>query len=117
MQIDPCAEHHTCHRKLPPDGAPVYFGDNIATAGAWVPHGMGELYLDGDLQQQGYYVKGKLNGNGILVFKDGVKWEGGFLNGDLHGVGTFYYLDGTSKEALLSHNHIQCFKDGKFTFI
>jgi hypothetical protein len=100
-------------RKTIPDQKPSYVGERIELFGAWIPHGEGKLFLWDNCQYEGSYFNGLMSGHGKFVFSDESVWTGGFLGGDLHGSGTIRYPDKTERCAIMFHNEVICFQDGK----
>ncbi|MGY6650482.1 hypothetical protein [Wenyingzhuangia sp. IMCC45574] len=52
-----------------------------------------KVYKDGSIQE-GVFVNGRLNGEGIIIIKNGDRYEGSFINGLYHGHGVLKYRDG-----------------------
>ncbi len=76
-------------KRVPPTGAPLYFGENVTDSSgkAWYPHGKGEFFYEMNLLYEGNFVKGLLHGLATWNFKDGISWDGEFKKGRIHGVG------------------------------
>lgn len=76
-------------KRVPPAGAPLYFGENVSDSSgkAWYPHGKGEFFYNTNLLYQGNFIRGLLHGLAKWNFKDGISWDGEFKKGRIHGVG------------------------------
>lgn len=88
-------------RKKDPEGWPSYFGYHKGTHGAWMPHGPGEMYYEGEKVFEGHYVEGLEHGTGATK-----TWKGGFKAGMVDGVGVY-----EGREALVRHSMIVCYQD------
>ena len=51
-------------KRVPPTGAPLYFGENVTDSSgkAWYPHGKGEFFYNTNLLYQGNFIRGLLHG-------------------------------------------------------
>ena len=78
-------------KRVPPTGAPLYFGENVTDSSgiAWYPHGKGEFFYEMNLLYEGNFVKGLLHGLATWNFKDGISWDGEFSGSD----GSKYAVD------------------------
>ena len=90
----------------------VYVGQVDESVNGCVPHGMGKLtFVEDEIIQdtlQGTFKDGKLNGQGIITFGNGIiqsTLRGTFKDGKLNGQGTITFDNGTI--------HQGTFKDGK----
>ena len=75
-------------------------------------------YANGD-HYQGYFVNGKINGEGILFYKDGNQYEGNFKDGRFDGEGKFWFNNGdfykgSFKDGYRDGYGTYIFKDGSY---
>ena len=62
-------------RPSPEVGAPMYYGENIATVhGTWIPHGVGALHFEEKKFYEGKWVKGIMHGTACFTQDDGTIW-------------------------------------------
>lgn len=99
-------------RKVPAEGAPVYFGDMIEKHQAWLPHGKGQFSMNGEVVMSGDFRQGDFVG-GEIKWSDGTKWEGKLLDNKMDGTGFITSADGVRREAMMRDDVLVCYKDGK----
>ena len=104
-------------------GLGIYsFPSGETYSGEWrndLRHGFGELlYQNGITKYVGFFLNGKITGQGIKTYANGKKYDGEWLNSNYHGEGTLTAPDGEEYSGTWDNDKLQngTFSDGDITY-
>lgn len=99
-------EVNAFQRRIQAKGSPYYFGELETRSTAWLPHGRGQFFVNGEVVLDGLYKKGCFVG-GEMRWTGGEVWKGRVQGNCMQGAGTLT-RDGQTAHIVAHDNAIVC---------